>query len=298
MLNINGTGVALVTPFLSDGQLDYQSLERLIDYVIKGGVEYLVLMGTTGESPVLSADEKRNVIQTAIQTNAKRCPMVIGIGGNDTQAIVNAFYNQAHLDHFEAILSVSPYYNRPSQHGLYQHYQTLAQNAPLPIILYNVPARTGRSLDRDTVLSLGRDFENIIGIKEASDNLTLAVHLIKDSVQFKNFYVVSGDDNLAVPMTLVGGHGVISVLAQAFPSSSSQMIRQALNKEAADVLPVYHEFMNWIPLAFKEGNPVGIKAILHQMGIIKTPFVRLPLVPASAPLTKNIRTALDQTALS
>jgi len=280
MGKIIGTGVALVTPFNSDHSIDFDALKKLINYVIDGGVEYLVLLGTTAESATLSSSEKIQIVNYCKEINNNRIPIVLGIGGNNTSNVIKQI-KMFDLDGIEAILSVCPYYNKPSQIGIYNHYAELAKHSPLPIILYNVPSRTSVNISSDTVLKLANDFKNIVAIKEASGDLEQIMRIIKDKP--KDFLVISGDDPLTLPMIYMGGKGVISVLAQSHPKEFSRMVSNSLlgKIDLANKLH-YKLFQLYNPL-FIEGNPVGIKACLETLGIIKS-FVRLPLSEASKEL--------------
>ena len=280
MDKIIGTGVALVTPFNSDHSIDFDALKKLINYVIDGGVEYLVLLGTTAESATLSSSEKIQIVNYCKEINKNRIPIVLGIGGNNTSNVIKQI-KMFDLDGIEAILSVCPYYNKPSQMGIYNHYAELAKHSPLPIILYNVPSRTSVNISSDTVLKLANDFKNIVAIKEASGDLEQIMRIIKDKP--KDFLVISGDDPLTLPMIYMGGKGVISVLAQSHPKEFSRMVSNSLlgKIDLANKLH-YKLFQLYNPL-FIEGNPVGIKACLETLGIIKS-FVRLPLSEASKEL--------------
>ena len=280
MDKIIGTGVALVTPFNSDHSIDFDALKKLINYVIDGGVEYLVLLGTTAESATLSSSEKIQIVNYCKEINKNRIPIVLGIGGNNTSNVIKQI-KMFDLDGIEAILSVCPYYNKPSQMGIYNHYAELAKNSPLPIILYNVPSRTSVNISSNTVLKLANDFKNIVAIKEASGDLEQIMRIIKDKP--KDFLVISGDDPLTLPMIYMGGKGVISVLAQSHPKEFSKMVSNTLlgKIDLANKLH-YKLFQLYNPL-FIEGNPVGIKACLETLGIIKS-FVRLPLSEASKEL--------------
>ena len=280
MDKIIGTGVALVTPFNSDHSIDFDAFKKLINYVIDGGVEYLVLLGTTAESATLSSSEKIQIVNYCKEINKNRIPIVLGIGGNNTSNVIKQI-KMFDLDGIEAILSVCPYYNKPSQMGIYNHYAELAKHSPLPIILYNVPSRTSVNISSDTVLKLANDFKNIVAIKEASGDLEQIMRIIKDKP--KDFLVISGDDPLTLPMIYMGGKGVISVLAQSHPKEFSRMVSNSLlgKIDLANKLH-YKLFQLYNPL-FIEGNPVGIKACLETLGIIKS-FVRLPLSEASKEL--------------
>ena len=290
MDKIIGTGVALVTPFNSDHSIDFDALKKLINYVIDGGVEYLVLLGTTAESATLSSSEKIQIVNYCKEINKNRIPIVLGIGGNNTSNVIKQI-KMFDLDGIEAILSVCPYYNKPSQMGIYNHYAELAKNSPLPIILYNVPSRTSVNISSDTVLKLANDFKNIVAIKEASGDLEQIMRIIKDKP--KDFLVISGDDPLTLPMIYMGGKGVISVLAQSHPKEFSKMVSNTLlgKIDLANKLH-YKLFQLYNPL-FIEGNPVGIKACLETLGIIKS-FVRLPLSEASKELKDTFKNILNK----
>lgn len=279
-----GTGVALVTPFTANNEVDVQALENLVNSVIENGVEYLVVLGTTAETATLTKEEKELVKHTVSAVNNKRVPMVLGLGGNNTLAVVNEI-NETDLTDYDAILSVSPYYNKPSQEGIYQHYKAIAEVCPVPVILYNVPGRTGSNIAAKTVLRLAHEFENIIGVKEASGDLTQAMYILRSKPE--NFLVISGDDMLALPMTLAGGAGVISVIGQGLPKEFSEMIRLGLLGRAQKAFELQFKIMPSIDYIFEEGNPVGIKALLQTTGICET-GVRLPLVEATPELKEKI----------
>jgi 4-hydroxy-tetrahydrodipicolinate synthase len=270
-----GTGVAIVTPFNKDSSIDYKSLGKLVDFIIKGGVEYIVVLGTTGESVTLSKEEKQSIITHVIENVNKRVPIVLGLGGNNTQEIVNSLKKTADFSHVDALLSVSPYYNKPNQRGIYQHYKAISEVSPLPIILYNVPGRTASNLTAETTLKLANDFKNIIAIKEASGNLEQCMKIIKNKP--KDFSVISGDDMLTLPMIAAGADGVISVVANAFPKDFSEMTRQILAGNVKEAQELHYKLTDIIEQLFADGNPAGIKAVLEMMKIC-TANVRLPLV--------------------
>lgn len=282
---LQGTGVALVTPFTQDNQIDTCALTQIVEYLIAGGIDYLVVLGTTAETPTLSKAEKQQVCQTVVKANQGRLPLVLGIGGNNTQAVVDEIH-QTDTSDFCAILSVVPYYNKPTQEGIYAHYAQIAKNSKLPIITYNVPSRTGISITAPTVNRLAADFENIIAIKEGGGDARLAMEIIKDKKQ--DFSYISGDDMFALASVYMGGSGVISVVGGAFPKEFSQMIRWGLRGEIQKANALHYQLMQQISLAFREGNPVGIKAILAEKGLCK-PYVRLPLVEASQGLKAEIK---------
>lgn len=269
-----GTGVALVTPFLSNTEVDYPALERLVNHCINGGVEYLVVMGTTGESATLSKEEKTTLVKAVATWNQGRVPLVLGVGGNNTGEVVQALQH-TDFQGYEAILSVCPYYNKPQQEGIYQHYRLVSEHAPLPVILYNVPGRTGVNMTASTTLRLARDCKNIIAVKEASGNFAQ----IMDIVQHKpeGFLVISGDDNLTMPLIFSGLDGVISVVANAFPKDFSEMVRQSLAGHAAEARSLHYKLLDFMNYIFMDGSPAGVKIALESMGICE-PHVRLPLV--------------------
>lgn len=285
-----GTGVALVTPFANDGAIDFNGLERLVNFQIDNGVDYLVVLGTTGESATLTSEEKEAVKSTIVRVNAGRLPLVLGLGGNNTTAVVNEL-KSTDLTHYTAILSVSPYYNKPTQEGFYQHFKAVATASPVPVILYNVPGRTGKNVDPGTVVRLARDFENIVAIKEAAGDLVQAMRLIQQKP--KGFLVISGDDMIALPMTLIGGAGVISVIGQGLPKDFSEMIRLGLKGQVEKANALHYKLMDSIDYIFEEGNPGGIKALLQKLEICSN-AVRLPLVPATYELQEKIDNFVNQ----
>lgn len=279
-----GTGVALVTPFRKDFSVDVEALGNIVEHCIDGGVDYLVVLGTTGESVTLDNQEKQLVMDTVVSVNAGRLPLVLGVGGNNTANIVKAL-TTLNLQDFDAILSVSPYYNKPTQEGIYQHFKAISKVSPLPIILYNVPGRTGSNVLPETVLRLANEFENIIAVKEASGDLLQIMRIIKEKPD--DFLVMSGDDITALPTVLAGGVGVISVLGQGLPSEFSRMIRFGLEGDARKAYDLHYMLQEAMELIFKEGNPAGIKAIFEIIGL-STSIVRLPLVEASDNLKSSI----------
>lgn len=279
-----GTGVALVTPFKKDFSIDTNALERIVNYCIDGGVDYLVVLGTTGESVTLNKAEKLLVIDTIVKANHGRLPLVLGIGGNSTYRVaheVQAFQS----DDFDAILSVSPYYNKPTQEGIYQHFKAISEVAAKPIILYNVPGRTGSNMLPSTVLRLAKDFDNIVGIKEASGDMMQVQELIDNKPD--DFHIISGDDPTALATTLAGGSGVISVLGQGLPEQFSQMIRHGLEQNEAEGLKLHQAMSKGMDLIFEEGNPAGIKSVFETFQLCD-PTVRLPLVEATNQLKEKI----------
>jgi 4-hydroxy-tetrahydrodipicolinate synthase len=284
MKALQGTGVALVTPFKSDLSIDFDGLEKLVNHVIDGGVEYLVVLGTTGEAATLSREEKKQVLAHVKKVNAGRSTLVYGWGGNNTQALLEEL-QEIDTEGVSALLSASPYYNKPSQEGIYQHYKSLAEKSPLPIILYNVPGRTASNLTAATTLRLARDFENIVAIKEASADMIQVMQIIKDKP--KDFMVISGEDALTYPMITCGGVGVISVVANAYPKIYSDMVRAALKGDLEKGKELHYRLYDYIPLLFAEGNPAGVKSALQQMGICED-NLRLPLVKVSSGLHEKI----------
>jgi len=274
---IKGTGVALITPFHKDGRIDFKCFEKLIDRCIDGNVDYLVPLGTTGETATLSKDEKNAVTDFVTEVVDSRVPIVLGMGGNNTQELLQSL-EDIDFSKIDAVLSVSPYYNRPSQKGILQHYKMFASNCPVPVILYNVPSRTGSNMDAQVTLELAHDVKNIIGIKEASGNLEKVMQIINNKP--KDFLVISGDDILALPIIACGGDGVISVVANAFPKDFSELIRQALDGNFDKARKLHYKLLDTMHAIFVDGNPSGIKGLLSAMGICSE-YVRLPLVSVS-----------------
>ncbi len=272
--NFTGTGVAIVTPFTSKGEVDYPALTKLVEHLIKGRVEYIVVMGTTGESVTLSKEEKQQVIKHIVKVNKKRLPLVLGVGGNNTAEIVNTL-KKDDLSDFMAILSVSPYYNKPSQEGIYQHYKAIAKASPLPIILYNVPGRTSSNIAWDTTIRLAKEFKNIIAIKEASGNIEQCMKIIKHRPD--NFLIISGDDNITLPLIASGADGVISVVANAYPKDFSDMVRSSLIHDFKTAQKLHYKLMEITEQLFADGNPGGIKYVLSLKKLTQS-YVRLPLV--------------------
>lgn len=281
---LKGVGVALVTPFNEDLSVDFESLTKLVDYNIENGTNYLVVLGTTAEAATLSADEKKQVIEHIIKVNNKRVPLVLGIGGNNTLGVKKQI-EEADLSAFEAVLSVSPYYNKPNQEGLYQHYKALASTGK-NIIIYNVPSRTGQNIEAETTLRLAKEFPNLFLIKEAAPNILQYFDILRKKPE--GFNLVSGDDEYTLPVTLAGGNGVISVIGQAYPKEFSTMVQLAFDKKVDEAYEIHNKLVEITRLIFAEGNPCGIKVILAEMGIIKN-YLRLPLVPASEGLHAKIK---------
>lgn len=282
---LKGTGVALVTPFKEDQSVDYDGLQKLIDFVIAEGVNYLVTLGTTGETPTLSREEKIEIIQFTFTTVASRVPVVVGIGGNDTRSLVHDMETFP-LENAAAVLSASPSYNKPSQEGIFQHYKALAASTSKPIILYNVPGRTGSNITAATTIRLANEVDNIHGIKEASGNMAQCLQILRDKPQ--EFLVVSGDDNLALAQIACGMRGVISVAANCFPKEFSAMVEAALADDYTTARGLNNKLLRGYELLFAENNPAGVKAALAEMGIIQNQL-RLPLVPLSSGLARELR---------
>ncbi|AWA31177.1 4-hydroxy-tetrahydrodipicolinate synthase [Flavobacterium magnum] len=284
MQPFTGTGVALVTPFKKDFSVDTEALARIVNHVIAGGVEYLVVLGTTGEPATLTDDEKELVIATVKKANNGRLPLVLGVGGNNTADVVDELKTRD-LSPFAAILSVSPYYNKPTQEGIYRHFSAVAEASPVPVILYNVPARTGSNMLPSTIQRLANDHTNIIGVKEAAGDMVQAMKIIQHKP--KDFLVISGDDMIALPMVLAGGAGVISVIGEGFPKEFSEMIRLGLQRKTDEAYALHYKIADSIDLIFEQGNPGGIKQIHQAMGLSEN-TVRLPLVEVNADLAGRI----------
>ncbi|MDE5887513.1 MAG: 4-hydroxy-tetrahydrodipicolinate synthase [Muribaculaceae bacterium] len=287
-LQLKGLGVALVTPFKSDKTVDFEGLRSMVEYVITGGADYIVVLGTTGETPTLFPEEKKEIKQEIIKVNSKRVPLVLGVGGNNTQAVVNEL-KTSDFTGFDAILSVVPYYNKPSQEGIYHHYKAISEASPLPVILYNVPGRTGVNMSAATTLSLARDCHNIIGVKEASGNFAQIEEIIKNKPE--NFEVISGDDSITYPLMTLGAVGVISVIGNAFPMQFGKMVRLCLEGNFQEALPIHWEFNELFNLLFVDGNPAGVKCTLNALGLIENEL-RLPLVPTRLSTNKKIHNLL------
>lgn len=284
MKELRGAGVALITPFTEDGHVDVEALKKVVAFNIESHIDYLVVLGTTAESVTLSKAEKQLVMRTVEEANAGVLPLVIGIGGNNTMALVEELQS-ADLSAYDAILSVSPYYNRPTQEGIYQHFAALAQVSPLPIIVYNVPGRTGSNMLPETVVRLAKKFENIVAVKEACGDMTQVQELI--SKRPAGFLVLSGDDITALPTIVAGGDGVISVIGQGLPEEFSKMVHEGLNGNTELAYSYHYKMQEGMKLIFEEGNPAGIKVIFEYLGLAK-PFVRLPLITASDALKHRI----------
>lgn len=288
MTKFIGTGVALITPFHEDLSIDFDALERLVEHNINNGTEYLVISGTTGESVTVTADEKKELIQFISKVNNGRVPLVLGIGGNNTASIINEI-KTTDLSAIDAILSVSPYYSKPTQEGIYQHFKAIAEVSPKPIILYNVPGRTASNMLPETTIRLAKDFDNIIAVKEAGNNVHQYLELLRTKPE--DFLILSGDDDLALGVALAGGSGVISVIGQALPKEFSEMIRLGIAGKAKEAYKTHFDLMPITRLIFSENNPAGVKAVLEALEISKS-HVRLPLVEATDTLKKEIKNAL------
>ena len=285
---LKGMGVALITPFKEDGSVDYDALLRLVDYQLQNNTDFLCVLGTTAETPTLSDEEKKQVKKLVIERVNGRIPILLGVGGNNTQAVVDTLKNDDFTG-VDAILSVVPYYNKPSQEGIYQHYKAIAQATELPIVLYNVPGRTGVNMTAETTLRIARDFKNVIAIKEASGNIAQMDDIIKNKPE--NFDVISGDDDITFPLITLGAVGIISVIGNAFPNEFSRMVRLALQGDYANALTIHHKFAELFKLLFVDGNPAGVKAMLNMMGMIENKL-RLPLVPTRNTTYESIRKIL------
>jgi 4-hydroxy-tetrahydrodipicolinate synthase len=290
MKKFRGTGVAIITPFKNDTSIDFAALGRVVDHVIKGGVNYIVALGTTGESVTLTKDEKKAVISYVVEAIDNRVPLVVGIGGNNTQEVINTV---RHTDFagVDGILSVAPYYNKPTQRGLFQHFKAIATSSPVPVILYNVPGRTCSNIASDTCLELAHECENIVGVKEASGDISQIMRIMKGKPE--NFSVISGDDLMTIPVIAVGGAGVISVLANAFPVHSSELVNHALKGNFKSARELQFSLLEIIELLFIEGNPSGVKAMMNLMSICQN-NLRLPLVPVTRTVHTRIQKAVEE----
>lgn len=287
---LTGTGVALITPFTSQGQVDFPALDRTVNNIIKGRAEFIIVLGTTAETATLSQEEKQQIVNCVVTAAKGRVPLILGVGGNSTAEVVH-FLRKEDLGAFSAILSVVPYYNRPTQEGIYQHFAAIAQASPIPVILYNIPARTGVNMEPETALKLARKFGNIAGIKESSGSMPQLMQLIKDRPE--EFAVFAGDDALGVPATLMGAQGVISVMANLFPKDTSDMIRDAMRGRAMRALGLHYKYLDFMALLFREGNPAGIKTAM-SIAALCSDAVRLPLVAGSDALRKEMTAFLEK----
>lgn len=289
-INLKGMGVALVTPFKENGDVDYTALSRLIDYQLQNGTDYLVVLGTTAETPTLTAEEQTEIVQLVKTKVNGRVPIVLGAGGNNTRALVDKLRTDD-FSGIDALLSVVPYYNKPSQEGIYQHYKAVAEATSLPVVLYNVPGRTGVNMTAETTLRLANDFPNIVAIKEASGNMTQMGDIIK--YKPADFDVISGDDGITFPLITLGAVGVISVIGNAFPKEFSRMVRLALQGDYPNALTIHHRFTELFELLFVDGNPAGVKSMLNMMGFVENEL-RLPLIPTRITTYEKIRNVLLQ----
>lgn len=285
-----GLGIALVTPFKADGSVDYDALVRLVDFQLSHGADFLCILGTTAETPTLTAEEKRQIRDVVVQRAGGRVPLLMGCGGNCTSAVINEL-KSTDWTGIDGVLSVCPMYNKPSQEGLYQHFKAIAQASPVPVVLYNVPGRTGVNMTAETTLRLARDCENVVAIKEASGNITQMDDIIKNKPA--NFDVISGDDGITFPLITLGAVGVISVIGNALPAEFSRMVRLALKGEYAQALHIHHKFTELFKLLFVDGNPAGVKAMLHAMGVVENEL-RLPLVPTTLVTMEKISTIVRE----
>jgi len=284
MKSFIGTGVALITPFKKDLSVDVEALKSIVKYNIDGGVEYLVVLGTTAETATLTKEEQTLVKQTIIDANNGKLPLVLGVGGNNTAEVVSQL-DAENLKGFDAILSVSPYYNKPTQEGIYQHFKMIAENSPLPIIIYNVPGRTASNMLPSTVVRLATDFKNIIGIKEAAGDMVQAMELIRNTPN--DFLVISGDDIITLPMVLAGGAGVISVIGETFPKEFSEMVRLGLKRDVDAAYKIHYKLTDAINMIFEQGNPGGVKEVFKHLGLCEN-YVRLPLVNVNDDLSNRL----------
>lgn len=287
-INLRGMGVALITPFNEDESVDYSALIRLVDYQLQNGTAYLVVLGTTGETPTLTHDEKEKIISLVIDRVNGKIPVVLGVGGNNTRAVVEELKSRD-LSRIDAILSIVPYYNKPSQEGIFQHYKAIAEASTVPVIAYNVPGRTGVNMEAETIIRIANEISNVIAVKEASGNMTQMDEIIKRKP--KHFDVISGDDGITFPLITLGAVGVISVIGNAFPKEFSRMTRLALEGDYQSALTIHHSFNELFNLLFVDGNPAGVKCMLNMMGFISNKL-RLPLVPTRITTYEQIRNVL------
>ena len=284
-------GVALITPFKEDESVDYDALMRMVDYLVQNNTDFLCVLGTTAETPTLTDDEKQKIKRMVIDRVAGRIPILLGVSGNNTRAVVDALRNDDYTG-VDAVLSVVPYYNKPSQEGIYQHYRAIAEARPdMPIVLYNVPGRTGVNMTAETTLRIARDFPNVMAVKEASGNITQMDDIIKNKPA--SFDVISGDDGITFPLITLGAVGVISVIGNAFPREFSRMVRLALQGDYANALTIHHKFAELFKLLFVDGNPAGVKAMLNAMGMVENKL-RLPLVPTRITTFEAMRRILSE----
>ena len=284
MQSLIGTGVALVTPFKKDFSVDVEALKAIVNFQVDNGIDYLVVLGTTAESATLSKSEKELVIKTIVDANKDRLPMVLGVGSNNTAEVVEEL-KSGNFSDFVAILSVSPYYNKPTQEGIYQHFKAIAEASPIPVVLYNVPGRTSSNMLPSTIIRLATDFKNIIAVKEAAGDIVQAMKLVQDKP--KGFLIISGDDMITLPIILAGGAGVISVIAEGFPKQFSEMVHLGLNKRVDDAYKIHYLLADSIDMIFEQGNPAGIKEVFKSLGLSEN-IVRLPLVNVNEDLANRL----------
>lgn len=287
-INLKGMGVALITPFKEDESVDYIALARLVDYQLQNGTGYLVVLGTTAETPTLTTEEKEKIVELVITRVNGQVPIVLGVGGNNTKAVVEELKTRDFTG-IDAILSVVPYYNKPSQEGIYQHYKAIGEASPVPVVAYNVPGRTGANMEADTILRIANEITNVVAVKEASGNMTQMDDIIKRKPE--HFDVISGDDGVTFPLITLGAVGVISVIGNAFPKEFSRMTRLALEGDYKSALTIHHSFNELFNLLFVDGNPAGVKCMLNMMGYIDNKL-RLPLVPTRITTYEQIRNVL------
>ncbi|WP_417351113.1 4-hydroxy-tetrahydrodipicolinate synthase [Flavobacterium alkalisoli] len=290
MQSLIGTGVALVTPFKKDFSVDTDALKRIVNYQVENGINYLVVLGTTAEAATLNKEEKELVIKTVIEANAGRLPLVLGVGGNNTHEVVSELKTRD-LSAFTAILSVSPYYNKPTQEGIYQHFKAVAEASPIPVILYNVPGRTASNMLPSTVIRLANDFKNVVAIKEAAGDIVQAMKLIDGTPE--GFLVISGDDMITLPMVLAGGAGVISVIGEGFPKEFSQMVQLGLERKVDEAYKLHYLLADSIDMIFEQGNPAGIKHVFKALGLSED-TVRLPLVNVNEDLAGRLNAFVEK----
>ena len=290
LIDLKGMGIALVTPFKADGSVDYEALVKLVEYQVQNGTDYLVVLGTTAETPTLTETEKAEIKRLVVTQVRRRVPVVLGVGGNCTRAVVDTL-RQVDLQDVDAILSVVPYYNKPSQEGIFRHYEAIAEATTRPVILYNVPGRTGTNMTAETTLRLARTFRNIVAVKEASGNIKQMNDIIKNKPA--DFQVISGDDGITYPLIALGAVGVISVIGNAFPREFSRMVRLALEGDYDNARVIHSRFMELFDLLFVDGNPAGVKSMLNMMGFIEN-RLRLPLVPTRLTTYEKIREILNR----
>ena len=287
---LKGTGVAIITPFKATMEVDFEALGKLIDFIIEGGIEYIVTLGTTGETPTLDTEEQFDIINYTVEKVHDRVPVVVGIGGNNTKEVMENLQSYP-LEKAAAVLCASPNYNKPSQEGIFQHYKNLAAASPRPVVLYNVPGRTGSNMTAETTLRLAKEVDNIAGIKEASGNMVQCMHILRDRPE--DFLVVSGDDHLTMPLIACGMDGVISVAANCFPNDFSDMVRYSLQGDFASARPLHYKCLEGNDLLFAENNPAGVKGFLYELGIIEN-VLRLPLVPLSDAVHEKVKAYLKK----